>query len=180
MRNPQFTAADFLDLLGQRDLDISQVEGRVAFGKPIWRRLTERQAFKPSIVRCGSAHARCAVPIIEVRPPNEPNGLPRTRDHGPGSPLSSSGLMILAGTPATTTPGGTSFVTTDPAPTIAPGPITTPGRTTQWTPTNAPVPIRVSATTSVPRPVYAIASSCARIVERAEIVAPSSTKIFSG
>jgi len=41
---------------------------------------------------------------------------------------SSSGisLIILAGFPATIVQGGTSFVTTDPAPTIEPSPIVTP------------------------------------------------------
>ena len=37
--------------------------------------------------------------------------------------------MTFAGTPATTARGGTSFVTTAPAPTIAPSPIVTPGQT---------------------------------------------------
>ena len=36
--------------------------------------------------------------------------------------------MTLAGTPATTVRGGTSFVTTAPAPTTAPSPIVTPGQ----------------------------------------------------
>ena len=36
--------------------------------------------------------------------------------------------MTFAGTPAATALGGTSFVTTAPAPTIAPSPIVTPGQ----------------------------------------------------
>src|SRR5436309_16133963 len=78
--------------------------------------------------------------------------------------------IILAGTPTTVAPSGTSSVTTDPAPTIARAPIVTPGRITQWTPTNAPRPTRVSTTRSGPRPEYAFDSSCERIVVRAATV----------
>jgi hypothetical protein len=46
-------------------------------------------------------------------------------------------LISRAGTPATTLPSGTSFVTTAPAPTTQRRPILTPGNT------DAPVPIMV-------------------------------------
>src|SRR5919198_5732257 len=47
------------------------------------------------------------------------------------SPFAEREATGRAGTPATIAPGGTSRVTTDPAPTIAPAPILTPGRITQ-------------------------------------------------
>ena len=56
-------------------------------------------------------------------------------------PVSQSGL---AGTPATVMPAGTSLVTTAPAPTMAPAPIETPGRTVApaasqaWSPMRTP------------------------------------------
>ena len=42
--------------------------------------------------------------------------------------------MAFAGTPPTTVFGGTSFVTTAPAATIAPSPTETPGRMVAWEP----------------------------------------------
>src|SRR5207245_1384662 len=75
------------------------------------------------------------------------------------SPFAWPDFKGRAGTPATSAPGGTSRVTTDPAPTIAPRPTVTPGRTTQCTPMKAPRSIRVSATTSSPCPAYAFDSS---------------------
>src|SRR5438093_12354964 len=48
-----------------------------------------------------------------------------------GGPSDGDDLTGRAGTPATIAPGGTSRVTTEPAPTIAFLPIVTPGRMTQ-------------------------------------------------
>ena len=55
--------------------------------------------------------------------------------------------MILAGFPATRWKGGTSFVTTLPAPTVAPLPILTPGKII------APPPIQQSSPTWISLPV---------------------------
>ena len=44
----------------------------------------------------------------------------------------------MAGFPATTNSSGTSFVTTEPAPTADPSPITTPGNIVQLAPILAP------------------------------------------
>ena len=46
--------------------------------------------------------------------------------------------MVLAGLPTTIEFGITSFVTTDPAPTIAPSPIVTPGKIVAFAPILAP------------------------------------------
>src|SRR5262249_54131349 len=51
-----------------------------------------------------------------------------------------------AGTPATMVYGGTSCVTTAPAPTMAPSPIVTPARIVALVPIDAPFPTRVSTT----------------------------------
>ncbi len=45
-----------------------------------------------------------------------------------GTSRSATGLTTVAGLPATTMPGGTSWTTTEPAPTSASSPISTPGR----------------------------------------------------
>ena len=50
-------------------------------------------------------------------------------------------MIILAGEPATTTPAGTSSVTTEPAATTAPAPILTPSSITALAPINASSPI---------------------------------------
>src|ERR671930_368303 len=50
--------------------------------------------------------------------------------------------MIRAGLPTTTAPGGTSCVTTAPAPTSASAPTTTPGSTVAFAPSRARAPIR--------------------------------------
>ena len=55
--------------------------------------------------------------------------------------VSSTFLIILAGEPATTTPAGTSSVTTEPAATTAPAPILTPSRITALAPIKASSPI---------------------------------------
>src|SRR5262245_10890073 len=52
----------------------------------------------------------------------------------------------LAGHPATTAPGRTSFVTTAPAPTRAPAPMVTPARITAPLPIEAPLQTRVDTT----------------------------------
>ena len=49
--------------------------------------------------------------------------------------------MTRAGTPPTVAPGGTSRVTTAPAPTVAPSPIVTPPSTTARWPRNTPSPM---------------------------------------
>lgn len=47
--------------------------------------------------------------------------------------------MIFAGFPATTVYGGTSSVTTEPAPTMLPSPIVTPGRRIAPVPMSEPL-----------------------------------------
>ena len=51
---------------------------------------------------------------------------------------SSTRRVALAGLPYATVPGGTSLVTTDPDPTIAPSPIVTYGKMVTFTPIWAP------------------------------------------
>ncbi len=53
--------------------------------------------------------------------------------------------MTRAGMPATIAFGGTSFVTTAPAPTIAPSPMVTPGRITDFAPSQTSAPIVTGA-----------------------------------
>src|SRR5579864_8774384 len=53
-----------------------------------------------------------------------------------------------AGTPATCSPGGTSRVTTDPAPVFAPAPIFTGATSDEFEPMNAPSPISVACLTA--------------------------------
>src|SRR5688572_19658155 len=55
-------------------------------------------------------------------------------------------LTYLAGTPATMVPSATSFVTTLPAPTIAPLPIVTPARIVAFDPMLAPLPTNMGIT----------------------------------
>jgi hypothetical protein len=55
---------------------------------------------------------------------------------------------MRAGFPVTTTPGGTSCVTTAPAPTIAPWPISMPGRSVAFAPMDAPARTTVRANAS--------------------------------
>ena len=51
--------------------------------------------------------------------------------------------MMVAGTPATTANGGTSFVTTAPAAMIAPSSMVTPGKTIAPKPIQTCLPIRI-------------------------------------
>src|SRR5581483_1278645 len=55
----------------------------------------------------------------------------------PSNSVHLPGFRTLAGTPATTAPGGTSCVTTAPAPIIAPSPMVTPQRIVAWEPIEA-------------------------------------------
>jgi len=55
------------------------------------------------------------------------------------------GRITLAGTPATIVSGGTSRVTTAPAPTIAPSPMWTPGTTVTDAPNHTRRPITIGA-----------------------------------
>ena len=57
--------------------------------------------------------------------------------HGPSE-------MILAGTPPTVAPSGTSWVTTAPAATRQPAPIVTPAVTVTCAPNQVPRPIRIA------------------------------------
>ena len=65
--------------------------------------------------------------------------------------LSQICLMTFAGTPATTVLGGTSFVTTAPAPTIAPSPIVTPGQIVTRVPSQTLLPIFTGFANMPPR-----------------------------
>ena len=53
--------------------------------------------------------------------------------------------MILAGFPATTVPGGTSLVTTEPAPTTEPSPTVTPGTMVTLAQSQTSFPMRIGA-----------------------------------
>ena len=66
--------------------------------------------------------------------------------------LSSSATVInwRAGTPPTTTPGGTSRITTAPAATTDPAPTVTPGMISESAPMKAPAPIVTGATQVLP------------------------------
>src|SRR5262245_44363442 len=91
-------------------------------------------------------------------PPSYRGARPTARagPHGPAAPRPASAqstprsapgdLKARAGLPATTPPGGTSFVTTAPAPTSAPSPIVTPHRMTAPLPIDARRPTHVGTT----------------------------------
>lgn len=67
-------------------------------------------------------------------------------------------LMILAGLPATTQFGGTSFVTTDPAPTTDPFPIVTPASTITFPHSQQSSPIVMGAPNSGPFVPFLVAA----------------------
>ena len=61
-------------------------------------------------------------------------------------------LTTRAGTPATTQCGGTSFVTTAPAPMVAPSPIVIPHKMVAFDPIDARRQTRVRSTVQSPAP----------------------------
>ena len=110
------------------------------------------------LVLCSSGLARAAGPVVRLdfgekdvlravavgamqrpvpgpRPPEYPGFEGDNLAVLPGRHQLPLGLRIRAGLPATVAPSGTSFVTTDPAPTTAPRPIVRPGSTTAPAPT---------------------------------------------
>ncbi len=121
-----------------------QPRGRPCRFPPRWRtasRRTRRTPFRTGR-RTGRPRRRsCRAPAGSR--PRSPRGSARTGLSGPGRGLSFFLLLGdfsqgLAGFPATIVPGGTSFVTTLPAPTIAFSPTVTPARTVVLEPTEAP------------------------------------------
>jgi hypothetical protein len=83
-------------------------------------------------------------------PPPDPSRAARAPLVLAASVLRGTSLMILAGLPATTSYGGTSFVTTLPAPTVEPFPILTPGKMIAFPPIQQSSSIQISFPNSGP------------------------------
>src|SRR5664280_1499208 len=68
----------------------------------------------------------------------------------PTTHSSANALIFLAGTPPTTMPASTFFVTTAPAATRQPWPIVTPAVTVTWAASQQPLPITMGADFGTP------------------------------
>ncbi|PUU72761.1 hypothetical protein B9Z19DRAFT_1036285 [Tuber borchii] len=116
--------------------------------------------FNSSFTSPTSASNLCSLCISTLRSPSPAAGAPGFGISktllppilGECSAASSSiTLTALAGFPATRHPGGTSFVTTLPAPTVLPRPILTPGRTMTFPASQQSSSIIIGAPYSGPR-----------------------------